>query len=87
MPARGQRDVVGGGAAQNSGDEHHSGGSDGSQKSRNSITCDIFSSCFVAMPLSAKAERQVVMVVKPIASRAMFLAGFSYYEAGGRFPS
>jgi hypothetical protein len=39
------------------------------------------------MPLTKKAERQVALVVKPIASRAMFLAGFSYYEAGGRFPS
>jgi hypothetical protein len=39
------------------------------------------------MPLSEKAQRQVVNVVQPIASRAMFLAGFSYYEAGGRFPS
>ena len=30
---------------------------------------------------------QVVDFVKPLISRAMFFAGFSYYEAGGRFPS
>ncbi len=59
----------------------------GYKKAGKSIACDIVSSCFVIMPLTAKAERQVVKVVKPIASRAMFLAGFSYYEAGGRFPS
>ena len=29
----------------------------------------------------------MVDFVKPLISRAMFFAGFSYYEAGGRFPS